>query len=145
MPVADDGPSVGAWTRRFVHLFLVVFAITGVAHLELFPFSGFRLFSELRPADRLSWQLRAVDAAGEETPIRLAALPIGFRNTSRRLRTFDHLSQAERDDICDAWAQPLRESGAQVARVRVYAVVQSVWPHAPPPTRRLAYECGGQG
>jgi hypothetical protein len=142
MPPADDGPAVSAWTRRLVHLFLLVFAVTGVATLELFPFSGFRLFSELRPAERQSWALRAVDEAGDEIPIRLADLPLGFRNSTTLLRGFEDLSSAERDEICDAWAQPLRERDVSVVGVRIYSVVQSVRPDGPPPTRTLAYECG---
>jgi hypothetical protein len=142
MPAADEGPPVSRRTRRVLHLFLLVFAVTGVAHLELFPFSGFRLFSELRPAERQSWQLRAVDDAGQEIPIRLGDLPLGYRNTSIRLQGFDALNAAERDEVCDAWAEPLRDAGAEVVAVRVYAVVQGVRPDAPPPVRRLAYECG---
>ena len=40
-------PEVSARTRLFVYAFLLVFAITGIAHLERYPFSGFRLFSEV--------------------------------------------------------------------------------------------------
>ncbi len=145
MPPADEGPAVSAWTRRLVHLFLLVFAVTGVATFELFPFSGFRLFSELRPAERQSWALRAVDEAGDEIPIRLADLPLGFRNSTTLLRGFDDRSSAERDEICDAWAQPLRERDVPVISVRIYSIVQSVRPDGPPPTRALAYECGGRG
>jgi len=144
MPPADEGPAVGAWTRRLVHLFLLAFAVTGLATLELFPFSGFRLFSELRPAERQSWELRAVDEAGDEIPIRLGDLPLGFRNSTTLLRGFDDLTTAERDAICDAWAQPLRDRDVPVVGVRVYSVVQSVRPDGPPRTRTLAYECGGQ-
>jgi hypothetical protein len=145
VPLADDDLAVSPWTRRFVHLFLLMLAVSGVARLELFPFSAFRLFSEMRPAERQSWQLRAVDEAGDETPIVLGELPVAYRNTSRLLGEFDDLSPAERDEICDAWAQPYRDDGAEIARVRVYEVVQSVRPDAPPGSRRLAYECGGSG
>jgi hypothetical protein len=144
MPPADEGPAVSAWTRRLVHLFLLVFAVTGVATLELFPFSGFRLFSELRQAERQSWELRAVHESGDEIPIRLAELPLGFRNSTTLLRGFDDLTAAERDEICDAWAQPLRDRDVPVVVVRIYSVVQSVRPDAPPRTRTLAYECGAQ-
>ena len=130
-------------TRRLVHLFLLVFAVTGVAHLELFPFSGFRLFAERRSDERVSWQLRAVDVAGDEHPIRLGALPLAYRNTSLLLLEFPSLDEAGRDAICDAWAQPRREAGSAVAVVRVYRVVERVRPGSPPPTRTLAYECGG--
>ena len=126
-----------------MHVFLLVFAITGVAHLELFPFTGFRLFSELRGAERESWQLRAVGPDGAETPIRLSVLPLAYRNTTRLLLSFDDLSATEQDAVCEAWAQPRRDSGAAVVRVRVYAVVESVRPDGPAPRRRLAYECGG--
>jgi hypothetical protein len=143
MPVPDEGPPVSGRTRRLVHLFLLVFAVTGVAHLELFPFSGFRLFSELRPSERQSWQLRAVDEEGAEIAIRLTELPLGYRNSSTLLRDFDALTPDERDDICDAWAQPLRDRGTSVREVRVYAVVQVLRRDAPPPVRTLAYECGG--
>jgi hypothetical protein len=145
MPVADEGPAVSRRTRLLVHLFLVVFAVCGVAHLELFPFSGFRRFSELRPAERQSWQLRAVDAAGEEIPIRIGDLPIGYRNTSAQLRHFEDRSQAEQDAMCDAWAEPLRASGTEVTSVRIYSVVQGVRPNSPAPVRELAFECGGSG
>ncbi len=133
---------VPARTRWSVHAFLLVFALTGVAHLEVVPFSGFKLFSELRPAERESWQLRAVDGDGEETPIRLGDLPAAYQYSSRLLWGFDDLSAGERDEICDAWAAPLRDDGADVALVRIYLVVDEVRPDDVPPRRTLQYECG---
>jgi hypothetical protein len=143
MEVAEDGPAVSQRTRVGVYAFLLVFAVTGIAHLEMFPFSGFRLFAELRPAERESWQLRAVDSTGAETPIRLGELPIAYRNTTILLLDFDDLTSTERDEVCDAWATPLRESGTDVVGVRVYAVVDEVRPDDRPPRRTLAYACGG--
>jgi hypothetical protein len=140
--VEEVPASVSARTRRAVHLFLLLFALTGLAHLEVFPFSGFRLFSELRSDQRVSWQLRAVDAAGEESPIRLSDLPVGYRNSTKLLPGFADLPAGERDAICDAWAGPARASGQEVTEVRVYQVVQGVHPDAPPPERRLAHTCG---
>jgi len=138
----DEGPTVSRRTRWLLHAFLLVFAVTGVWHLELYPFSGFRLFSELRSAERESWRLRAVDGDGGERPVRLADLPIGYRNSTLVLRGFDDLPSDERDDVCDAWAQPLRDQGVEVVGVRVYAVVESLRPDGPPRRRTLAYECG---
>lgn len=132
----------GRGVRRGVYCFLAAFAIAGLAHLELYPFSAFRLFSELRPAERQSWQLRAVTADAGEQPIRLGDLPIAYRNSTRLLLDFPDLSKRQRDAICDAWAQPLRDAGELVDAIRVYAVVESVRPHGPPPQRRLAFQCG---
>ena len=142
MEQVDEGPAVGRWTRGGVYTFLLVFAIAGIAHLELFPFSGFRLFSAVRPADHHSWQLRAVEADGDETPIDLADLPRGVRHTSARLGDFRHLTPAERDEVCDGWARSVRAGGAEVVTVRVYQVVTPVNPDGPPPRRTLSYECG---
>lgn len=144
MEVAEDGPAVGRLTRAAVYAFLLVFAVAGFATLEVFPFSGFRLFSELRPSVRESWQLRAVDAAGDETSIHLGELPVAYRNTTTLLLGFDDLTAGERDEVCDAWAMPLREAGTEVVGVRVYAVVDDVRPDDRPPRRTLAYECGGR-
>jgi hypothetical protein len=147
--VSDEGSTgtdvpveVPPRVRRAVHWFLLVFAITGVAHLELWPFTGFRLFSELRTAEREGWALVAVDPHGEEHPIDLADLPVAYRNTARLVDGFEDRSRAERDEVCDAWAEAVRDAGGAVDHVRIYAVVASVRPDGPPPRRALAYECG---
>ena len=137
-------PGVTPRTRRLVHAFLFVFALTGVAHLEVFPFSGFRLFSELRGEERTSWQLRAVDAEGEEVGISLGHLPLGYRQTARLIPGMADMSTSERDELCDAWAGPLRERGVDVVGVRIYRTVASVRPDGPPPERTLVYECGSR-
>ena len=131
-------------TRHLLHAFLLVFAITGVAHLEVYPFSGFRLFSELRSNERVGWQLVAVDEEGNEVPIHLDDLPLGYRQSARVIPGMAHRSADERDEICDAWAAPLRARGVDVVRVRIYRTVGSLWPDSPPPKRTLAYECGGR-
>ena len=138
-------PEISPRTRHAVHAFLLVFAITGVAHLELFPFSGFRLFSEVRSEARVTWDLRAVDDAGEELEIDIEQLPLGYRQAPRIIATLDDLPKRERDEICDAWATPLRERGVRVVRVRIYRTAASVRPGSPPAERTLQYECGGEG
>ena len=127
-----------------MHAFLVVFAVTGIAHIEAFPFSGFRLFSELRGDERHGWTLRAVDAEGEEVPISLGDLPLGYRQSARLIPEMAAMGHHERDEICDAWASALRARGIQVVRVRVYRTVTNLHPDGPPPERTLAYECGGR-
>ena len=131
--------------RRGVHWFLATFVLAGLLHLELFPFSAFRLFSEVRTAERQSWELRAVDAAGDEHPIRLDDLPISYRNSTRLLLDFPGMDPRERDEICDGWAAPRRATGEVVTVVRVYSVIETVRPDGPPRQRTLAYECGTPG
>lgn len=125
-----------------MHWFLAVFLACGLLHLELFPFSAFRLFSEVRTSERVSWELQAVDRAGAEHPIRLSELPIGYRNSTRLLSGFASRDEAERTAICDGWAAPGRAAGEDIVVVHVYEVLTSLRPDGPPPTRQLAYECG---
>lgn len=127
-----------------MHLFLLAFAITGIAHLELYPFSGFRLFSEVRGDQRTSWELRAVDEQGQEIPIDVDELPLGYRQAKRLIPTMADLDRRDRDELCDAWATPLREQGVDVVRVRIYRTVASVRPGGASAARELQYECGGE-
>lgn len=136
------GAQVPAGPRRAVHWFLLVFAITGVAHLEAWPFTGFRLFSEVRTSLREGWQIVAVDSEGDEHDVHLDDLPVAYRNTSRLIPGLAGRTPAEREEVCDAWAAPLRDDGDDVAGIRVYAVTASVRPDGPPPTLVLTYECG---
>jgi len=125
-------------------VFLLVFAISGLAHLELYPFSAFRLFSEVRGDRRTSWELRAVDADGEEREIDVDGLPLGYRQAKRLIATMRDLDAHERDALCDAWATPLREDNVDVTLVRIYRTVASVRPEGPAPVRTLQYECGSR-
>jgi hypothetical protein len=125
-----------------VHVFLAVFVVTGVAHQEVWPFTGFRLFSELRPAVVDTWQVVAVEGGGDEVLVRLSALPVAYRTTARQIDDFANLTADERDDVCDAWVSPLRRDGVDVAKVRVYSKRIDVRPDGQPPARRLVYECG---
>ncbi len=138
-----SGDPVSARTRRAVHWFLLVFAIAGVAHLELWPFTGFRLFSELRPRLREGWELVAVDQDGAEHGIDLQHLPIAYRNTTRVLPGLVEGSRAEQQDACRAWAVPVREAGDEVVGIRVYAVIDDVRPDGAATQRTLAFECEG--
>lgn len=139
---SPGAPAVPPRTRHLVHLFLAVFVVCGIGTFELFPFSGFRLFSELRGEERLSWQLRAVEVDGDERPILLADLPLAYRKTTSLIPQWDDLPPSERDGICDAWTQPMRDDGIVVTEVRIYRLVASVRPDGPRPERTLAYTCG---
>ena len=91
----------------------------------------------MRHADRESWSIVAVDAEGDESPVRLQDLPVAYRTTTRLLPGFDDMDQDERDEICAAWV----EGRDDVIEVRIYSVVTRLRPDAPPPTRTLAYRC----
>lgn len=137
--IADH--EVPAWTRRFVYGFLALLVLCGLAGIEAWPFSGFKLFSALRDDKRVSWQLVAVDPDGGESTIVLADLPVGFRNTTKLLGEFDDMSPDERDEVCEAWTRPHRERGEVITRVRIYEKTATLGADPPPPERELRWEC----
>jgi hypothetical protein len=128
--------------RRALHVFLLLFALCGLAHIEAWPLTGFRLFSEARTAEREGFEIVAVDAAGAERPIDLHDLPAGFQGTTREIPGLLHADPRRRDRACDAWAAPERARGRTIVEVRVYEVVESVRPGGPPAQRTLAFRCG---
>lgn len=122
--------------------FLAVLVLCGVASIDAYPFSAFKLFSSLRTDERVSWEIVGVDADGDEETIELGELPAGYRTTTIVLRHFPSMEPAERDDVCEAWADGARAGGLEVEFVRVYERARTLRPDAPPAQRRLRWECG---
>jgi hypothetical protein len=125
-----------------VYVFLAAFVLTSLAHLEAWPFTGFRLFSELRSSEVQLWRIAAVSSDGSESTVHLGELPVAYRTTNRVIDGFDAMTRRERDKVCDGWMVPLRERGDDVVGVRVYSSTRSVRPDAPAADAELAYECG---
>jgi hypothetical protein len=134
-------PPVGRRHRVVAYGLIGLVALCGLARIEAWPLSGFRLFSAVRHDTHESWSLRTV-TGDDEAQLSVAELPVAFRNTTKVLDHFDELSAGERDEICAAWVLPLREDGTPVDFVRVYLVTRSVRPDGPPPHRELVWECG---
>jgi hypothetical protein len=140
--VHEHVAKVRTWTRVFVYAFLAVFAVTGIAHLEPWPFTGFRLFSAVRSDTVNSWHIAWVDDAGQETPIDLGDMPVAYRSSNLLISSFADMNGRERDAICNAWVAPQRDSGVEVALVRIYVRTVSVRPDGSPSSQRLVYKCG---
>jgi hypothetical protein len=140
--VTDLDEAASPRVRRALHVFLLLVAVCGLAHVEAWPLTGFRLFSESRSSEREGWVIAVVDAAGAEHILDLHDLPAGFQGTTRLIPGLVDASPARRDRACDAWAAPVRDAGRPVAEVRVYEVVESVRPGGPPAHRTLAFTCG---
>ena len=121
---SDAGRSVAEVARaRIVTFGLVGLIVTAsLAGLELWPLSGFRLFSMVRSSDQVSWQLRAVDSAGVETTLDLSLLPphdSGALQATQRLATMD---LAEQQGVMLAWLEDLGLDPGRFSVVRVYRV-----------------------
>lgn len=113
----DVSPAV----RLFVRAFLAAFLIAGVAGVEAWPFSGFRLFSHVRSERVRGWQATVVDAAGVESPVRFWTMPVALRGLPHIADGFASLDGDRRRSVCRAWAESAAPAGREVVEVRLYA------------------------
>ena len=142
-PPESEVHELSPWLRVAVYAFLVVFLVCGAFAVERWPLTGFRLYSGLRVEERHSPSVVALLADGGEERLRFDDLPMGWHATDRILRQFPRMTQGERDEVCDAWVQPLRDEGVDVVGVRVDDMVAHLGdPDRPTEAVAVLWECG---
>jgi hypothetical protein len=133
------------WARWFVGVYLAVFVVCGVAGLEAWPLTGWRLSADARQARQPGFQAVTVDRAGRETPVPFRALPAGYRGDVQVLKGFARLPAGRQPAVCQAWAEAVRAQGGEVAEVRIYQTVTDVsrrsGDRGAPPARTLRFTC----
>jgi hypothetical protein len=133
------------WARWFVGAYLAVFVVCGVAGVEAWPMTGWRLFADARQARQPGFQAVTVDGDGRETPIPFPRLPAGYRGDVQVLKGFAGLPPARQAAVCQAWAEAVRDRGGEVAEVRIYQTVTDVSRRAgdrgAPPARTRRFTC----
>ena len=105
-------------TFGFVALILAV----SFAGLELWPLSGFRLFSMVRTPEQVSWQLRAVDATGGETTMDLTRLPPYDSGSLQVTQQLSTMPVPQQQAIMAAWMHGLGMDPDRYSSVRLYRV-----------------------
>ena len=133
------------WARWFVGVYLALFVVCGVAGLEAWPLTGWRLFADARQARQPGFEAVTVDRAGRETPIPFPDLPAGYRGNVQILKGFARLPAGRQAAVCQAWAEVVRDRGGEVAEVRIYQTVTDVSQRSgdrgAPPARVLRFTC----
>src|SRR5215210_7806901 len=97
--------------------------VAGAVEAEWWPVSSMRLFSEVRDDRAAGFEVFLVDADGDASRLDLASLGRGFRGAHHLLPRFSSMTQAERDEVCAAWAAA---AGGDADSVRIDRVVRTV-------------------
>lgn len=98
-PEPDEAPRSA---RILVAVLFVLLLVPGVIGFDLWPLTGWRLFSLSRDADQTRWVLQAVDADGERSIVSLEELPLGHRHAEWPMADLPGASDARRDAVCEA-------------------------------------------
>lgn len=88
--------------RAWVGLLLVLLVVPGVIGFDLWPLTGWRLFSLSRDADQNEWELEAILDDGSLEVVDLEQLPLAYRNAAWPLDHARRASTPERTEICEA-------------------------------------------
>jgi hypothetical protein len=149
-PDAGRPGPVPGWARWFVRAFLVAFVVCGLAGIEAWPLTGFRLFSHLRTEQVSWWQPVLIDRAGVASDVSFSRLPVKDRDFVLTMRSFPAFSSARQAEVCRTWLDALRTSGVDAAELRLYLVERHLVPRAgrhpsSPPTRTLRFTCSDRG
>jgi hypothetical protein len=120
-----------------------VFLLTSALAVEWWPFTGWKLFSQVRTGTVSGWQVVTVDADGGEHPVDFESLPRGFRGWYQVAGQLPDMTDRERLDVMETWARAAADGGAEVRELRIYRTTQAVRTdfNRPPPslTRVLRY------
>jgi hypothetical protein len=140
------GDRVPAATRWFVWSFLTAFLVCATVGIELWPLSGFRLFSSLRHETRTMWVADSVGSDGAETEVFFTDLPRAYQGFGLLMGGFRRLPPSTQLATCEAYLSEVRRVEGPATALRIYSLAWHALPRAGdrpaiPPPRTLVYVC----
>jgi hypothetical protein len=135
--------------RAFVWVLLVLLCVPGIIGFELWPASGWRLFSLSRDDSQTVWVLEAERADGDAERVSLEDLPVAYRLADWVFAELPRASTARREEVCLALLQAVRQDVVPDAaafqivrdRQRLERVGGSTRRHH---DREVIHRCGGR-
>jgi hypothetical protein len=113
----DDGPT--RTQKRFATGLLALLVVPGAIGFELWPLTGWRLFSANRDATQTRWVLEAIDGDGATTVVDPDDLPYGYRNIEWPMSRLPRASESTRAEVCEALLSVTVELRPATVAVRV--------------------------
>lgn len=96
--------------------------VCGIAQVEWWPLTGWKLFSTRRTGVSHAWEVVGADTVGREARLPLAELGRPYVAAVRLLDHWPDLDATERLDACEAWRHAAAANDPAVAEVRLYRV-----------------------
>ena len=144
--VGGQVESVPTRTRWLIRGFLALFLVCAALRLELWPLTGFRLFSGVREESHPMWVADTVGPNGKERRLWFNDLPRPYQGFYLITAGFRRLAPAKQAAICQAWLAEARRVRPSVVALRIHLVEWRALPRsgdrpAGPLRRTFSYAC----
>ena len=138
------------YVRPFVAVFLTALVVCAVAAVNLWPFSNWELFSQLRTDRQTGWGAVAIDRSGRARNYSIAALAHGYRGFGSIVEHFAERPAEQRDAICAVWlGGATAQFGSSTRQVRIdhlsWLLSDRRGKRAAPPHRTPVWTCSAGG
>jgi len=113
---------------------LAAILVAGLAQIEFWPLTAFRLFSSVRGPTRITWELAVVEVGGtDETVVDLSGLPPALKGADhilpRLAATATTTAAGHVAATVRPWLEATGHPWASVSKVRLYSVVVRLGGH----------------
>jgi hypothetical protein len=117
---------VGWLPRLITYGAVALVLVAGLAGREIWPLSGFFLFSYERTAQQQAWELAVVDESGTERTVNLGDLPDNYSGYVQLMPKMLAMPQQEQQEVIAAWLDGLGVDASGVVAAKVYLVDSEV-------------------
>jgi hypothetical protein len=112
----DAVPKSARW---LVGALLVLLLVPGLVGFDLWPLTGWRLFSLARDETQTLWVLEAVDGDGSSRLVDVEELPLRYRHAEWPMADLPGASTARRQSVCEALLGAVVDVGPSIAELRI--------------------------
>ncbi len=112
----DAAPKSARW---LVGALLVLLLVPGLVGFDLWPLTGWRLFSLARDETQTLWVLEAVDGNGSSRLVDVEELPLRYRHAEWPMADLPGASTARRQAMCEALLGAVVDVEPSTAELRI--------------------------
>jgi hypothetical protein len=119
VPSDVEPDAVPPSARWLVGALLVLLLVPGLVGFDLWPLTGWRLFSLARDDTQTLWVLEAVDRDGSSRLVDVEELPLRYRHAEWPMADLPRASTARRQAVCEALLGAVVDVEPATAELRI--------------------------